>query len=396
MTEHSGVLCLVCIYLALVLELGQLGSTLLVHFLLQVLSLDAVLLVHLLEDVHLMVLASLSLLGGSRLVLSILLSNCRLDLVLLVLLEPLGLLLSRLLQQNILLARLIHILEQVDLGLLLSLPLSLAHLILSLSLLLHASINGSLVGSLVTLRLLVVLLQLNDLLSLLLSFHFLEFLQCPLARQVGSEQLLVSVLLSLLLDCSQLTLGSVVVDEFNVALAVQNELLLDGLLISSLLDGPLLLEHFLLSELALLIGCRDPIALIALPRENVHRVSNLLLFLEGLALFSLELLLGVQHPQLGVHLLLGDGLLELSTLVHELLFALQLRAGHHELGLFSAQVVRLHLELPIARLLHRLLLLHFALLLEIAEALSHLLSNLFRRFQVFHEFRLVLSVLGGK
>jgi hypothetical protein len=43
-----------------------------------------------------------------------------------------------------------------------------------------------------------------------------------------------------------------------------------------------------------------------------------------------------------------------------------------------------------------LLLLGLALLLEFAEALCHLLSNLFRRFQVFHELRFVLLVLGGK
>ena len=195
---------------------------------------------------------------------------------------------------------------------------------------------------------------------------------------------------------TQLTLGSVMVDEFDVALAVQNELLLLSLGVGSLLNRPLLLEHFLLSLPALLLSLRHLIALIALPRQNVHGVGDLLLFLECLALFSLLLLLGIKHPQLGVHLLFGDGLLELRTLVHQLLFTLQLRAGHHELGLFSAQVVRLHLELPISSLLDRVLLFDFALLLEVSEALSHLLSNLFRRFQVFHELLFVLGVLAGK
>ena len=125
----------------LVFEFGKACRSLFVHLLLQVLSLNSVFLVHLLQDVQLVRLASQCLLRCSRLVLCILLRNCCLHLLPLVVLEPVGLALHLLLEEDVFLARLVHVLKQVNPSLVLTLPLCIAHLVLSISFLLNFFIN---------------------------------------------------------------------------------------------------------------------------------------------------------------------------------------------------------------------------------------------------------------
>ena len=109
--EHCLVLGFVRIYLSLVLEFRQFSGSLLEHLLLEVSPLDAVFLIHLLKDIHLMVLPGCSLLGGTSFVFSTLLLNGRFDLSFLVLLEPISLLLPLLLQKYIIFSRCIDILQ---------------------------------------------------------------------------------------------------------------------------------------------------------------------------------------------------------------------------------------------------------------------------------------------
>lgn len=127
-----SILSFVSSNLPLVLELGQSRRPLLVHLLLQVLSLHSVLLVHLLQDVQLVRLPRQCLLGRPRLELSVLLRNGRLHLLPLVVLEPVAFALHLLLEKDVLFTRLVDVLEQVDSGLVLSLPLRIPHFVLSI------------------------------------------------------------------------------------------------------------------------------------------------------------------------------------------------------------------------------------------------------------------------
>ena len=141
LAEHGSVLFLVLIDFSLILQLGQLSSSLFVHFFLKVSSLDSVLLVHLLQNIHLVILSICLFLCSSSLELSVLLSNGSFNLILLILFEPFHFFLLLLLQKDVLFSRLINVFQQVNPGLLFSLPLGLSHLVLSLCLLLDELIN---------------------------------------------------------------------------------------------------------------------------------------------------------------------------------------------------------------------------------------------------------------
>ena len=149
--EHCIILSFVVVYLSLILKFGKLGGSFLKHLLLEVSPLNSIFLIHLLKDIHLVILSSSGLLGSSSLVLSRLLGDGSFNLSLLVLLEPLSFSLLVLLQEDVLLSRSIDILQKVDFGLLFSLPNSILHLILPLSLLLDELINKLLILSLVIL-----------------------------------------------------------------------------------------------------------------------------------------------------------------------------------------------------------------------------------------------------
>ena len=94
-----------------------------------------------------------------RLVLSL---DISIDLGLVVVLEPLSLILESLLEEDVLLAILVHILQEVDTGLVLTTPLLLTSIPLFLVFLLNKSFNLALVRSLVRSSILVMLLELLD------------------------------------------------------------------------------------------------------------------------------------------------------------------------------------------------------------------------------------------
>ena len=81
----------------------------------------------------------------SSLELCVLLGNGRHDLLLLVVPEPIHFLLTGLLEQDVFLSGLINVLQEVDPGLILSLPLGLSHFVLSLGLLLDEFVDQLLI-----------------------------------------------------------------------------------------------------------------------------------------------------------------------------------------------------------------------------------------------------------
>jgi len=169
LAKHCLVGLFIVLDFALVFQLGEFGGSLFVHLLLEVGALDAVLLVHLLENVHLVVLPVGSLLRLSGLELSVLLSDGCGEHLAFLLLDPLDLLGFGLLVEDVLLTGVVHTLEQIDSSLVLSDPLSLSHFVLSLGLLLHEFLDFFLPETFVSLELLVVSLKLDDFPSALLA-----------------------------------------------------------------------------------------------------------------------------------------------------------------------------------------------------------------------------------
>lgn len=158
MTKHCGILVFISSDFSLILHFSKFGGLLLLHFCGQHISLPVILIGHLLQNTHLVTLSCSCFLGGSSLELSILLGNRGFDFCFFFVSEPVHFLLLCLLEKDVLFSGLVDVLEQVDSGLLFSLPLSLPHFVLSLCLLLNEFVNELLISSLVTLSFLVVLL----------------------------------------------------------------------------------------------------------------------------------------------------------------------------------------------------------------------------------------------
>ena len=98
-----------------------------------------------------------------------------------------------------------------------------------------------------------------------------------------------------------------------------------------------------------------------LPRQDVERFLYLFLLLGSFSSLPGEFLLMIEHPQLGVNLLLHDLFFHFLSLIHELFFAFELRAGRHEVRLLAPQIIGLHFKFPIHGPLNMLLFLSFAL-----------------------------------
>ena len=315
------------------------------------------------------------------------------DLLLLVVPEPIHFLCTGLLEQDVFLSGLINVLQEVDPGLVLSLPLDLSHFVLSFGLLLNEFVDQFLIRSFIGLRLLVVLLELDDFLAALSSLGLLDVLEGLLSGEGGIEQLLVSGLPGVGLYGSKFPFGGIVVDELKVSFSVQDEFLSLGFLIGFDLLGPLVLEHQLLSGYFLRVNVFGLGNGILLPSEDVEGLLDLLLLEGALLLLSREFLLMVEHPEFGVDLLLNDGLLHLLSLVHELLFSFDLGSGDHEGGLLLSQVIGLHFEFPLESVLNHLGPLFFSLLLQGVESTGHFRSDLLWSFKIRQEFLLVLFIL---
>ena len=166
-------------------------------------------------------LARKCIIDGLLLKCSILAINVVINLLLLVVLQPLTLLLELLLQKHISLSISIHILQQINLCLVFSSPLLLSCLPYLVALLGNQAVNHSLVGLLVTSHLIVVTLELLDLLSAGQPLIRLQLFHCLLPCKGISQQILVSQSILVLGLLSQLLLSGVMRDELQIALTVQ-------------------------------------------------------------------------------------------------------------------------------------------------------------------------------
>jgi hypothetical protein len=167
-------------------------------------------------------------------------------------------------------------------------------------------IHKFLICSFISLRLFVVFLKLNNFLAALGSLGFLNLLEGLLSSKGSFQKLLISCLFSIALDGSKFFLSGIVIDQFKIPLSVKDELLSLCFLVSFDLLGPLPLKHVLLSGFFLSINLLCLGNGILLPGENIKSLLDLLFLDLRLVLLSLNFLLVIKHPQLGVDLLLNN------------------------------------------------------------------------------------------
>lgn len=381
---------------SLVLNLGEFGSTLLVHAVLKLAAHGAVTFANLSEDIGLVHLAIHRVFESSLFVLPVHGLNLFADRLLFVVLQPFSLLLHRLLQKNVSLTVLIDILHQVDPCLVFSSPLLLAGIPLLLVLVLNQFIDVPLVGSFVTLHLVVVLLKLLDLTAARKSFLLLELLDGALVLQRLFKEHFVAIELHLVYLFAQLLLHCVVLDQLQVALPIQNEPLVSANFLFLLFNGPLLAEHGLFLADEGLFLCALDISCLLLPVKDGHRVFDFLLLLTGLRHLTLQLFLGIELPQLRVHLFLHHLLLNVPSLVNQLLLTLNSRSVIVKLLVFTAERVIFGLELHVLAASDLIVSLLLALALEHLQSLVHLLANLLRRLEIVVKFLFVDAILSCK
>ena len=221
--QQLVIILLLCIDASLVLDLCQFGSALLVHAVLQVTAHGAITLTDLAKHISLVGLAVVGLLEGTLLKQTVLSVDLGINLLLVVLSLPLGLLLHGLLQKDISLTVLVDILEEIDASLVLTSPLLLSGVPLLFVLLLSQVVNHPLVGLFVVPLVLVVLLKLLDLATASQSLICLVVLDSLLASQGGIKELLVSLLFHHVLLLSELLLSGVVSDQLQVSFTVEQE-----------------------------------------------------------------------------------------------------------------------------------------------------------------------------
>jgi len=161
------------------------------------------------------------------------------------LLEPLGFLLHRLLEQDILFTVLIDVLEQIDASLVLTAPLLLTCIPLLLILHLGQFLDHLFVRCLVILSILIVSLELLNFLTTSHTLFCLNLLDSSLTIESCLKKNLITIALNLLSLFTQLFLGCIVRDEFEVTLTIEHELLFIVTLLLSLLDSPLFTKHSL-------------------------------------------------------------------------------------------------------------------------------------------------------
>lgn len=245
--KHFGVVLLLACDAAAVLKLSKLGSTFFVHFLLQVSAHGTISLAHLHEDISLVSLLVKSIIECLVLMSLVHALKLIIDLPLVILLEPLLLISQLPLQHDVSFSIRVNIFHQVNLGLVLAAPLLLSGVPLLSVLIGNQLINHLLVGALIRLLLVVVSLELLDLPTASQSLVSLNLLNLSLVVESLVKKLLIAIQLHLLSMLSQLLLSGIVLDEFQVALTVQQELLMLGSLLLLLLGGPLSFEHGLLT-----------------------------------------------------------------------------------------------------------------------------------------------------
>lgn len=276
---------------------------------------------------------------------AVLLFNLRIDALLLMVAEPFSLFLQSLLEKNVLLTVLIHVLEEVDTGLVFTSPLLFTSVPLLLVFLLSKFIDSAFVGGSIACRVLIMGLEFLDLSASFQTFILLVLFDSLLTSKGLLKEHFIAVLLLLASSFSKLLFGGVMGDQLQVSLAVKKESLVSIKLLLLLFNGPLLLKHSLLilDEFRLLLSLH--LTGVFLPIKNGHGISDLLLLLTSLSHLPFELLLSVKLPELGVHLLLKHLLLDIAALVDQLLLALDSGTIVVELGIFFTESVIFGLEL---------------------------------------------------
>ena len=169
--------------------------------------------------------------------------------------------------------------------------MGLSHLILSFSLLLDKLIDQFLILRLIILRFLIVALKFDNFGSSSESLLLLKILDSLLPGQGSLKKLLIPRLVGLLLDEPEFSFGGVVVYELDVPFSIENEFLSVGFFFSGNFYLPLLLEHLLFFQFALLINLSNCCFLIILPVENSHGLLDFLGFCRGFFNLALMLLL---------------------------------------------------------------------------------------------------------
>ena len=381
-TEQLGIIVLLATDTPLVLNLSKLGSTLFIHAILEVTAHRAVTLANLAEHISLMRLALIGVLECALLMHTVEAVDLVVNLLLVVLLKPLSLLLHSLLEQDVLLAILVYVLHQVDTSLVLTAPLGFPSVPLLLVLNSRQVIDQLLLLGLVRLNVLVVGLKDTDLLAAGSPLVGLHLLDSGFSTERSIEKSLIAVTISLVRLLAKLFLSSVVSDQLQVALAIQNETLLGILFLLLLFDGPLFAKHSLLLFDKLSLRATLDVACVLLPVQDSHGVLDLFLLFAGLSHLTLELLLSIELPKLSIDLLLHHLLLNVSSLVNKLLFTLDSSTIVVELLILTPEGVVLSLKLHVLTagdLINALLL---TLALQGLEPLEHLLTNLLGRFKV--------------
>ena len=276
---------------------------------------------------------------------TVLLVNLSIDALLFMVAEPVGFFLQSLLEKNVLLTVLIHVLEEVDTGLVFTSPLLFTSIPLLLVFLLSKFINSAFVGGSIACRVLIMGLEFLDLATSFQTLILLVLLDSLLTTKGLVKEHLIAALLLLASSFSKLLLRGVMGNQLQVSLAVKKESLVSIKLLLLLFDRPLLLKHglLILDEISLLLSLH--LTGVFLPVKNGHGISDLLLLLTSLSHLSFELLLSVELPELGVHLLLKHLLLDIAALVDQLLLALDSGTIVVELGIFFAKSVIFGLEL---------------------------------------------------
>ena len=276
---------------------------------------------------------------------TVLLVNLSINALLFMIAEPVSFFLQSLLEKNVLLTVLIHVLEEVDTGLVFTSPLLFTSIPLLLVFLLSKFINSAFVGGSIACRVLIMGLEFLDLATSFQTLILLVLLDSLLTTKGLVKEHLIAALLLLASSFSKLLLGGVMGNQLQVSLAVKKESLVSIKLLLLLFDRPLLLKHglLILDEISLLLSLH--LTGVFLPVKNGHGISDLLLLLTSLSHLSFELLLSVELPELGVHLLLKHLLLDIAALVDQLLLTLDSGTIVVELGIFFAESVIFGLEL---------------------------------------------------
>lgn len=181
---------------ASVFELGELSSTLLVHFFLKVPAHGSVTFVNLLEDVRLMSLACLSSIQLLLLVKLVLSLDLCIDCRLLMINQPLLFLFTSLLEHNISLAVSVYVLQEIDAGLVFSAPLLFPRFPLLSVLDCNQIIDHLFISGFILLALIVIFLQFKDILFTGFPFQLFEPFKSCLSLKRLFEHRLITLLLS--------------------------------------------------------------------------------------------------------------------------------------------------------------------------------------------------------